>query len=179
MPDEGAEGLTAWFAGHGFTLKIRQSKYNKPVRTLSFNGHRYEQYSTNNHYAAANEFAVSQGGYVVVVEDDEEAAFISQNFPGSHWLGASDQESEGEWVWAGGELKDEQFWMVGFGDSFSVDGAYGAWADGEPNNADNEDCAIMTPEDGEHVWQDISCTSKHSLLVEYGAPSKHEDHEEL
>lgn len=178
LPDQGAEGLADWFQGFGFELKIKKNKYNAPVRTLTFEGHRYELYNTHNHYDAAAEFAASKGGHVLVIEEEEEAEWLEQNFQTRAWLAANDKETEGEWVWTAGPLKGEQFWMTGFGASFSVEGHFAAWAEGEPNDVDNEDCAIMEYEDGVMVWRDMSCMSKLPLLVEY-EPAEETEHSEL
>jgi hypothetical protein len=67
------------------------------------------------------------------------------------WLGASDDEVEGEWRWLDGAL----FWMGGRTGA-SVGGLYSNWGTMEPNDANNgEDCALMLTESGR--WNDGTC----------------------
>ena len=55
-------------------------------------------------------------------------------------IGINDWKKEGKWVaYNGSEL------------------TYTNWADGEPNNVDDEDCGTMAKEDG--TWHDFSCHS--------------------
>lgn len=47
------------------------------------------------------------------------------------WIGASDIESENTWKWVNGEL---------VGSNLNIN-----WAQREPNNEGDEDCAVITP----------------------------------
>jgi hypothetical protein len=74
-------------------------------------------------------------------------------------IGATDQGSEGSWLWFGGE----QFW-TGDEDGDPVSGLYNSWANGSPNNNNNEDCALINAMNG--GWSDRSCTASYPYLCE-------------
>ena len=66
------------------------------------------------------------------------------------WIGATDEATEGTWVWITGEP-----W------------SHTNWAMGEPNGGSEENCLEYT--DGEAAWNDESCiSSRRMFLVEYG-----------
>merc|ERR1711936_1341634 len=68
----------------------------------------------------------------------------------SYWLGGQDFFSEGEWRWGSGQV-------------FS----FTQWHQGEPNNAENEDCLSMSSQDG-YDWLDLSCfTANHDDVPHY------------
>jgi len=58
------------------------------------------------------------------------------------------------------------FWK-GKSEGSAVDNRFVNWRAGEPNDVDDEDCAIMYGNDGK--WNDGSCAlEKASLVIEYG-----------
>eukprot|EP00009_Paramoeba_aestuarina_P001081 CAMPEP_0201515422 /NCGR_PEP_ID=MMETSP0161_2-20130828/6998_1 /ASSEMBLY_ACC=CAM_ASM_000251 /TAXON_ID=180227 /ORGANISM="Neoparamoeba aestuarina, Strain SoJaBio B1-5/56/2" /LENGTH=76 /DNA_ID=CAMNT_0047912245 /DNA_START=473 /DNA_END=706 /DNA_ORIENTATION=+ len=74
---------------------------------------------------------------------------------GSVWLGVSDVDEEGVFRW------------FGTGDEAMT----ARWADNEPNNAkEGEDCAVVTKKG----WNDVTCLSPHSLIIEYDGVVKSE-----
>jgi hypothetical protein len=74
-------------------------------------------------------------------------------------FGATDQGSEGAWLWAGGE----QFW-TGDEDGSPIGGMYNRWAPGTPNNTSNEDCILINTTTA--YWGDRSCTSIYPYVCE-------------
>jgi hypothetical protein len=77
-------------------------------------------------------------------------------------FGATDAAREGYWFWDGSG--GFQFWL---GDDMSgkaVDGAYNGWIEGAPNDANNEDCAIINSTSG--GWGDRSCALPFAFLCE-------------
>jgi hypothetical protein len=74
-------------------------------------------------------------------------------------FGATDQGSEGDWLWVGGE----QFWE-GDEKGNSVAGRYNNWASGTPNNSSNEDCALVSTVTG--TWGDRTCSSTYPYVCE-------------
>ncbi len=80
-------------------------------------------------------------------------------------IGASDGAREGDWYWSGGSM----FWK-GAADGSPVDGAFTMWADGAPNNMNEEDCVVLYP--GVANWGDRSCSAYYSYLCEDREPSE-------
>ena len=89
------------------------------------------------------------GGHLAALETaaeaDELAGLLDVGAPA--WLGLSDSEEEGRFVWITGVELGEQ-----------------RWANGEPNDwDDNEDCAVQY---GNGSWNDARCTSTARVLCE-------------
>jgi hypothetical protein len=84
------------------------------------------------------------------------------------WLGASDADEEGTWLWLEGA---DVFW-IGEGDGAPVDDAYANWAEDRPNDTSQmgEDCAISFLEDGNDgdagQWNDVLCGDEYPLVCE-------------
>jgi len=143
-----------------------------PTATGVYGGHQYELYRLNNFFDAALEFASTRklngdSGYLVTVTNQAENDFI-ERFLMEHgtlavWLGAKDDE-EGQWKWISGPEQGVSFWEGG---SDGTGSTYAHWRQGEPNNVDDEDCAVIFATDGQ--WNDAVCgRTKVSLLVEFG-----------
>lgn len=73
---------------------------------------------------AAEAFAQSQGGHLVAINDADENDWIVSTFGGNElfWIGLTDQEQEGTFLWTNG-------------DPFTYDN----WNGGEPNDATEEE----------------------------------------
>ncbi|GAA6213656.1 CD209 antigen-like protein B isoform X1 [Lates japonicus] len=78
---------------------------------------------------------IRRGGDLVVIDNLEEQVFVSDNikigyneWTTGHWIGLTDLETEGTWVWINNVTEVEQRY----------------WADGEPNNhgVRGENCAL-------------------------------------
>ncbi|KAF3701273.1 C-type lectin domain family 4 member E [Channa argus] len=108
---------------------------------------------------------ISRGARLVVIDNWEEQLNIFENLPktdsnvrpwwrrtGSIWIGLTDAETEGTWVWVNN---------VTLGD-----GRY--WIQGEPNNhGDNENCgAFLKIDDPRKSWFDSNCQDKKEWLCE-------------
>lgn len=88
----------------------------------SFNGHFYQVYEESMTWTEAEDFCKNLGGHLVTITSAEENDFISEFIVGSdknncYWIGASDVDEEGDWVWVTGE----EF-------------TYTNWKKDEPNN---------------------------------------------
>jgi hypothetical protein len=85
------------------------------------------------------------------------------------WTGATDQAVEGDWHWPAGS----PFWS-GASNGTLVDGAYGNWGPGRPNNSNlttgGEDCAVVyvaAGEDGDlGSWNDLPCEDPYAFICE-------------
>lgn len=78
--------------------------------------HLYQHFDIYLSWHEARDFCQTQGGHLVTINSQEENDFVYQFFPYG-WLGATDELSEGTWLWVTGEP-----W------------SYTNWAPGEPNN---------------------------------------------
>ncbi len=91
------------------------------------------------------------GGDLVALATLDELAFLRDAGVGGIWLGLTDAVAEGTWTWVDGTAS-----------------TWGAWADGEPNDAgDGEDCASLRA-DGQ--WNDLSCDREVPFVCEAVAP---------
>jgi len=175
--------LKAALGEHGFVFKFPKmpKPSGPPDDQISLGGCFYELYLAPNDFFTAKEFAESLSkegfgqGRLPAINSQTQHSLI-QNFLRDKnvehvWLGASDLETEGEWKWLAGPLANQQFWR---GDHLGsvVPGSFQNWRTGEPNNADNEDCAVISSNvpDDTGAWNDALCEGVyHPILVEFGA----------
>merc|ERR550519_1490943 len=103
-----------------------------------------------NWYDARN-FCHRQGGNLISIHDNDLNSWMAKQNGYSAWIGASDSLNEGHWVWEDGQKMTENFWNH---------------ATHEPNNFNNEDCAVIysmnVPWGTYGRWNDIDC-EKHKL----------------
>ncbi|XP_048196827.1 CD209 antigen-like protein C [Perognathus longimembris pacificus] len=81
---------------------------------------------------------------LVVIETEEEQSFLQQTSKnrGQTWMGLSDLNEEATWKWVNGLPLLHSFHKY--------------WNKGEPNNADEEDCAEFTG----NGWNDAKCDNR-------------------
>ena len=128
--------------------------------TTSSQTSRWKFYPDKKTWLAAQQFCERLGGtlpsLVSLSQLEELAAIpgsqkvISPFITGEIWLGARDQQQEGNWTWTDGTQ-----W------SFS------AWRSGEPNNLGpgGENCLVMS----ERRWLDVSCDSLYMFFCQVEA----------
>lgn len=100
-------------------------------------------------------------GYLATITSHEENEFICRKLDGIGWIGATDEDEEGEWFWVTGPEAGTQFWR-GKGNGHAVNGMYSNWNSGEPNNTqkdwgDDEDYAHLNynPNLVPCTWNDL------------------------
>lgn len=120
-----------------------------------YNGSKYYCSNTNNNtwsqaVAAAN--ANAYGGHLVVINDAGENSFIKNNIiANTAWLGFTDENSEGNFVWVNGDAV-----------------TYTNWASGEPNNQSpfggQGDYAVISKSNGK--WLDRNGGDHYEYVIE-------------
>ncbi|MCI4395034.1 hypothetical protein PGIGA_G00175810 [Pangasianodon gigas] len=91
----------------------------------------------------------SRGADLVIINSTEEQEFIVKQLGHFEaWIGLSDREKEGEWKWVDGTPLTTKY-----------------WASGEPNNAGDEDCAVIYSLN-KAVWNDKKCSEKLHWICE-------------
>ena len=103
------------------------------------------------------------GAYLVEIQSENENNFVA-SLPKTNmdlWIGYTDKVEEKKWVWIGSQTT----------------GGYSNWHSGEPNNAGNQDCALIWGHyQGRTTWDDRSCGDKKHFVCEMGkSPVIHGD----
>ncbi|XP_030197744.1 natural killer cells antigen CD94-like [Gadus morhua] len=96
------------------------------------------------------EFCVSNGADLVVVDDKEELDF-TRRYKGNNWLGATDEASEGMWIWVDGTV-------------LSVDNP--SWRRGKPDGDMDKNCLKRIGEETNLKWTDESCEFRNLGICE-------------
>lgn len=102
-------------------------------------------------------------GHLAVITSQLENDFINALTSVNAWLGGTDTDVEGDWLWVTGPESGQQFWQGTSGGS-AVGGMYENWGGGEPNNSGNEDGVHMRP-DG--FWNDIPLSTNYNYVIEW------------
>ncbi|KAI4903224.1 hypothetical protein NFI96_009535, partial [Prochilodus magdalenae] len=93
----------------------------------------------------SRQFCKDLGGDLAVINSREEQEFLSNLFVSTEaWIGLTDIDTEGVWKWVDGSALTTEFWWPG-----------------EPNDINNEDCAVTNFRFAEPrsvpAWADIPC----------------------
>jgi len=157
---------------NNFVPSRKKVEQGTPIATGTFQGNTYELYSAPTYFDDAKSFAESRHlnglqGHLLTLTSAEEETYITNLLNTSPikavWLGAQDAQVEGTWTWVTGENVGNTFWRDG------TILSYCHWKDGEPNNANDEDCASLVTDSG---WNDVNCDSpSYSVVVKY-SPSE-------
>ncbi len=123
--------------------------------------HRYLVCPNPRTFAEAAAHCAANGSAPVRVDGPGEDAWLWQRALGTFhqwwWLGATDAAREGRFVWADG-----------------TEATYTAWADGQPDDANGEDCVHYF--EWGPVWNDLPCEERLGVLCEdVCAPGQDDD----
>lgn len=113
------------------TIAADGAYYAKIQPLLSYNGHTYLETNSSLTWSQAEAYAQALGGHLATIDDSSENDWVRSNFSsiyGTLLIGYTDQDVEGTWKWADGTAP-----------------GYTNWEAGEPNNAGNENFAVIYP----------------------------------
>ncbi|XP_070564554.1 cubilin-like [Ptychodera flava] len=92
----------------------------------------------------------TENGDLVIINDQVELDYVSREMnTNKYWIGYSDRSVEGRWRWV--DCRDSSEWDLS------------NWADGQPSNGTDEDCAVV---DDENKWQDEICADLFPYVCE-------------
>ena len=105
------------------------------------------------HHTEAEHFCNQLGAHLVTIESSTENAFLrdysSRLIKNIFWIGLTDVMIEGVWKWKSNDA------VATFTD----------WTPGQPDNANNDDCAAMHVGNKWH-WHDAQCVENFHPLCE-------------
>ena len=118
-------------------------------------------------------------GYLATILSDEENQIAAEQSGGAGWIGASDQDVEGQWNWVTGPEAGMNFWNGNQPNGNPVAGMYSNWNNdpAEPNQSGDEDYAHITDDSVGLIgsWNDLGNSGASSgpyqpkgYIVEYG-----------
>lgn len=137
-------GSEAWNSGAG----SGEPSLTTNTQRLEYGGHEYVFVLNPKTWTDADAACLGMGKHLVTLETAAEADWLLPQQPAGAgiWLGFNDRATEGSWLWSDGTS------------------SYTRWAAGEPNNANNEDCAVSYTNTG--LWNDVPCTTTAAFVCE-------------
>ncbi|XP_053533491.1 C-type lectin domain family 4 member M-like [Ictalurus punctatus] len=118
-------------------------------RCFSFNSSFYYMSNEKKNWEESRQDCRDKGADLVIINSREEQVFIGNQLGSSRaWIGLSDRAAEGEWKWVDGTSLTTAF-----------------WAEREPNNTDDEDCAEIFSLNG-NFWNDEKCSNNEHWICE-------------
>ncbi|XP_061072113.1 CD209 antigen-like protein C [Conger conger] len=146
------------------TLNSKEERVCKPCRQG------WEQFSSKCYYFSTERKSwkdsrrdcFRRGADLVIIESDEEQGFITNRTrEHPYWIGLTDLETEGTWLWVDKTSLQKGFWRSG-----EPDDLY--WSGDETQSKEKDaDCAVTVP--NENTWKDSSCFSRFKFVCETGA----------
>jgi cysteine-rich repeat protein len=110
--------------------------------------HAYKLYTGALPADAAAARCSADGGHLATLETDSERVFVGKNVSLAAWVGATDSDREGNFVWSTGTPV-----------------APGPFAMGEPNDSDHtQNCLLLTPAD---KYNDNACSDGRAYICEF------------
>ena len=192
--------------GTGYTL-YAQCVAEEQVYGFNYDGHKYEVIRILKTWSDAAACAVERGGYLAEIGSREEQDTIygsimnGAGIPADYttvqdgggiayvWIGATDRQNEGSWIWDGdGDSSGINFWngqgLAGIGDGAPVEEMFINWG-GSSSGTPNEPDDYLNNQDGGAIglakwpagfdimlgsaseWNDISSENELYFVVEY------------
>ncbi|XP_031465113.1 C-type lectin domain family 17, member A-like [Phasianus colchicus] len=115
----------------------------------AFEGNCYSFSTERMSWREAKEICDDQGAHLVIINSDREQGFLKNSINSSnvYWLGLTDEQQEGTWLWINGDAVSTSYWM--------------AWQ--ENPDQDQKDCGTMGPNG---LWMDERCSQLHHWICE-------------
>ncbi|XP_039671503.1 ladderlectin-like [Perca fluviatilis] len=141
-------GLTLGAVSPSDGYPVELQRGSCPMFWFSFNGRCYKYVATHLTWADAELHCVSQGGNLVSIHSLEEENFVKsliRNFDhaqGATWIGLSDTQKEGIWMWSDGSRVD-----------------YVYWNKVQPDNYRGNERCVHNNYDKDFKWNDVPCFS--------------------
>ncbi len=127
-----------------------------PEDAVEFEGHKYKFYQIVCDWQTASDHCKKLGGHLVTVSSQKENNFVSKLIKNNYiWLGASDADEEGVFLWETGE-------------TFK----YTNWLSGQPDNYNEQDRIGMMPSG---KWDDAYAAAQVCFVCEWGVLSAGEE----
>ncbi len=141
-----------------------------PSGSLGPDGRCYAEVATLLSWDDARDGCIDRGaGWdLAAVRSEAVNRFMAQLLTGEVWIGASDADADGQWLWVS---DGQRFWTGNGLTGSAVDGAYESWNSDEPNGGGNSDCARLLPRlagttGGLPVWADLECFEERASVCE-------------
>ena len=119
-----------------------------------FRGRCYRQVAACDSWGSAQGKCATMGANLPSIHSQEENVYVQSLHGGERsWLGLTDINSEGNFVWSDGS-------------PFK----FKHWASGQPNNYGNEDCVhtLGFLKNHHYEWNDVNCTDCHRFTCKTG-----------
>jgi hypothetical protein len=102
-------------------------------------------------WEAARALCRSRGADLVIIETEEENTFLAESGNPASWIGLSDADTEGTFLWVNGKSVTTS-----------------SWNEGEPNDSGGvEDCVgLFTSGEAAGTWNDFDCGSERAFVCE-------------
>ncbi|XP_071583171.1 LOW QUALITY PROTEIN: hepatic lectin-like [Heliangelus exortis] len=98
-------------------------------------------------WGEANQTCADQGAHLIIIDSEQEQDFLKENINSTYWLGVTDQQKEGSWVWTNGQEVTLSYFNV--------------WK--ENKDRDQKNCGSIGP-DG--IWSDAKCSHPNLWICE-------------
>ncbi|XP_026087228.1 CD209 antigen-like protein E [Carassius auratus] len=136
---------------------------NCDVSWTAYNGKLYFFSSNYMDWSRSRAFCVSKGADLVTITSQTEQEFLASKIKAWYWIGLSDLETEGHWVWVNNQTLSEtevQFWYKRESGKSEPDN----WKEEDPTG---ENCAIVK-NDFSYLenWFDVSCNYEIMFICE-------------
>uniref|UniRef100_A0A3B3DEI6 C-type lectin domain-containing protein n=1 Tax=Oryzias melastigma TaxID=30732 RepID=A0A3B3DEI6_ORYME len=118
------------------TLIVSTDHYLKQ-NWIHFSGSFYYISTTEKSWQSSRDDCLGRGADLITIDSREE------NFEKRLWIGLSDRQSEGNWIWQDGSPLRKSFWQPEEPNSYS---------------GTDEDCVEIGNFDDDNSWNDLVCT---------------------